>query len=445
MKLSLCLFSTLLWFNTCLSESLDNRVPRDKLKITDLNLDVQHLILEQLDFADLLNVTDTNSSLSTVAVDVFQRRHYEVFVESVDAGRTYDIKEDGKCVSILNFDIILRTLKQFAGAIQHLTIRSSGLPTVSNDEKTKIANHLNNGRSYDSLKYLELGFADNNSFGQFDLLFPEVEELLFFFVGNGVSSQSLSLNQFFPKLRRLSVGVDPDVDHSYLDHHFPTLEHLQLQATKYGWNQHNLIGATLEKNLQIRSIEIDIHPFDYAVMVRRYLPNVENLTISSIWLKGDPVHFEHVKNFRIKTSQVESLGRLFFNHLESLVINYSSEYFDTWLQFFKRNSNLSRLSIECFGTGVYKFIELTNELPNLIEMSISAHKLIETADVVQFIENHPKLIKLNCVLGIYGNEEDVLESLRDQFENEWLIQRKRKNGHNVIVLEKKNIDPMAYD
>lgn len=126
--------------------------------------------------------------------------------------QTLEIKVVGKRVDILNVDIILRTLKRFAGVIQQLTIEERR----RDSNRTAITGQMTKGYTYDSLKYFFIGFVENNTFEQLAIQFPEVDELLFYVMGNEIKNQLLPLNQQFPKLRRLSIGLKPNANNSFL-------------------------------------------------------------------------------------------------------------------------------------------------------------------------------------------------------------------------------------
>lgn len=175
--------------------------------------------------------------------------------------------------------------------------------------------------------------------------------------------------------------------------------------------------------------------------MHRLLPNVEELTVSHIDIQGNPVHFEHVKYFYVQSKFAPTLNKLSFTRLELLRCAYSVEYFDGWLDFFRRNSNLSKLSIVLHQEGD-RMIELTAEVPNLIEIIISAFRSFPADEIIQFIEGHPKLIKFNCLVEKIA--EDDLESLRNRFESEWHIQCVDEKNNKKLILEKKNDDAIAY-
>lgn len=83
----------------------------------------------------------------------------------------------------------------------------------------------------------------------------------------------------------------------FFDLHFPSLEHIQLSVIQIAWGRDEQIEAVIKRNPQILSIDINIFPLNYVEFIKRFLPNIENLTVSHIEIAGDPIHFEYVKNF----------------------------------------------------------------------------------------------------------------------------------------------------
>lgn len=117
----------------------------------------------------------------------------------------------------------------------------------------------------------------------------------------------------------------------FFDLHFPSLEHIQLSVIQIAWGRDEQIEAVIKRNPQILSIRIilisiNIFPLNYVEFIKRFMPNIENLTVSHIEIAGDPIHFEYVKNFRLMRNAAITVDKLFFSRLESLHIDYSIEY-----------------------------------------------------------------------------------------------------------------------
>lgn len=454
MKLDFCLLLTLLCCNNCLSQSSDGSVtcgnPKrsGKIKFTDLNLDVLRLIMEQLDFIDLLNVAEMNSSISVLASDVVRLRYYLFNVYNPDTLKEkFEVREVDRNVDIRNTDIILRAMKQFSSVIYYLHISDQR----SESNRSTITSELTKGCSYDSLKYFYIWYIENNTFDKLAIAFPEVEMLSLNKITEEVKTQSLPLNQQFPKLRQLSIGSKSDrqFNCSFLNLHFPFLEQFTMGGVMQLWFEDDQIEAFLKKNPQIRTISLSrISAFDDIGFVHRLLPNVESLTIYYLNIKSDSVHFDHVKYFKLQDSRPYTLEKLSFSCLASLEMSLKNGYFNTWREFFKRNMNLSRLNMKLDDKEMNdKLVEITAELPNLLELSITTYYHVDADVIIQLIGNHPKLNKFEGLIYASGYDwEPFLESLRNTFENDWHIQCvNRGNGSIKLILERKSDNVIQYD
>lgn len=67
------------------SNDFQSNEVKNKMKFIDLNVDCLLLILERLDFAELLNVAEINDEFSTLAADVFRRQYsqFQIVIREV--------------------------------------------------------------------------------------------------------------------------------------------------------------------------------------------------------------------------------------------------------------------------------------------------------------------------------------------------------------------------
>lgn len=432
------------------------------IKLNDLNTECLFLILENLSIVDLINLSQVNRRFSVLAVDVFRRQFssYEIkivkdrsighlpvqsFVDKlIDdfVDRTALEKEDKSPskqfenhIEIYDFDLTLSLLKQFGAVIRNLTIHTQKLQL----NHSEIINKYTNKFCADSLIKFDLAFINSRTLKQFGVPLNECEEFSCSIDVYEVVDETPPLNQLFPKLKRLSLFMMSDIDYSFIDCYYPNLEHLTVKGLHTSRFETAIaMEKLIEKNPQIRSIELSIFVPVVIKMVQKLLPNLEHLILSMSNIGGYAIHFEHVKVFEMKLPSDGTPARITFGKLEELHIHYSDDQCNDWIKFLKNHQNISRFHIQNHKIEEHlheQFERITAEIPNLMEMSIISGRKIEIDAFIRFIESHKKLTEFEFI----PSTQNDMGILQNRFGIEWTIDYFVREKRNGLRLRKKNV------
>lgn len=315
----------------------------DKFKFTDLNVDCAFLILQQLDFDNLLNVAQVNQHLSALAAAIFRRKysHLQVQVQNnfkhpdidkphiwvaglkidtntvaealeffgiIDKNRTQE-KHDRKPfyrsyvdninLQLLSYDTILNTFKHFGHLITKLKFdyrHYSQNPAFL----AKFMGDLISNYSVESLIEIEFHGVRNETMEFITVPLNNVQEATFKDKFYG-SSRILPLNELFPYLRRLTCDFTYGGSLDYFHVHVPHLEHVLFRTgVNDVLNSPTAVDfeKMLIKNSQIRSVHL-YHTYseEYLHTVHENLPQLETLTLSKCYTSNQRVEFENVTTF----------------------------------------------------------------------------------------------------------------------------------------------------
>lgn len=321
-------------------------------------------------------------------------------------------------IELFDFELSLDLLRNFGGEFKNLTIGNHNI----DNEHSAIINQFISKYCFDSLIKLDLGEIKEKTFQQFTMPFKNLEDLAFtIYKTDKISNETLPLNKLFPNLRRIKLQFSSEVNLIFFQYEFAQLEYIEIRSGAYMWGS---IEKFLRKNQQIKSIYIlfteDIHS-NYLNDINELLPNLETLEIHND-IKN-VVHFENVKTLNLGLG-LNSIEKLSFSQLQALEMWYLLESFDTLKTFFRKNRDLRYLNMNSKWNDLkeLEFFELTAELPELVDMTLSAVPTdwINIETIAKFIDVHSKLKKFRFCFSISNNEFKV--KLYQRFGNEWNIQ-----------------------
>lgn len=415
--------------------SVENK--ENSLKLTDLNIDVLLLIFHQLDLNDLLNLSEVDSGIHSITIEVFRRRFqkYEIDIwgtgPRIDWRPAYYVSDHFKSIQIDDFETNLRTIKFFGCVIQKIIIINTKI------EWNRLVVIREFIEKYASKSLISLELHKIDILEQITVSFEKLEELDFIVFTEKLSTKVLPLNQTFPNLRRLSVTLLSKIDSSFIDCEFPQLKQLKLFTTNSSWTQQNQIEGLIRKNPQICDIEIKYFTRNYLKIINQLLPNLEKLTLHDSFSEIENIRFEHVKIFIFYPQFSSSIDKLLLPKIESIKLYYAPSDFNIWIKFFKNHRNLSRLHLIEFSNEMeVQFKELTTELPNLVEMTLESFKYVDLETITEFIESHGKLMK--CTFSTKMFKVADLDTLRKRFEDKWNIEHSSKIRYDIIFSRKKS-------
>lgn len=152
----------------------------------DLIEDVQFLIIDSLDFNHLINLVEACPELHNVATWAFRKKNKD-FIFHFAEGNLLTIPGQADftqykkfpCISIYNLPLMLRVLKLFGSAIQHLEVDNTAF---IDDDANTIIEYINKYTT-ESWTVLKLHYLTENTLMMFTVPFENVENL---FIGTEI-------------------------------------------------------------------------------------------------------------------------------------------------------------------------------------------------------------------------------------------------------------------
>ena len=382
-----------------------------------MNDDCVFLILERLEFVDLLNMAEINDQFSMLAAVVFRRKfsYLEILYEK-DYSNS-ESKASKAQIKIKDSELISNAFKHFGHSIKKFTsiIYDSIKPL-----QAKLIGQLISNYSSESLTDIEIGYHSAILLEYITKPLINVKYVLF--EGNLMNSnaQTIRAKELFPAVRHLNFFSLSDSGLAYFDYHAPNLEQLSI----YGFpsRRDSPFPGVITKNPQIRCIDLDTDEPDFVRRMNAQLPQLEILTLARFTLQHESIRFENVTTFRTG-SFGSSPKNLLFPRLEKLAIdmkNYNSQKFHEFLTFLNEHNHLSHLYLYVYKVDDFtEFQKLTANLTNLVEITLMNDQRetdsVSSEIIVDFLRSHDKMQKLNCV----NFSKDRQGELRKRLKNEW--------------------------
>lgn len=447
MRLTLILLFSLL-FNDCFSKIIqsaelnDVNSIRPTIKFTDMNIDVQYLILDELKIDELIFIGAMNKQLNAIARSIFHRKYqdYTIFLQRMNDGeqkfqawREQDVEPYSPFIGIFNYKLELNVLQYFGDDIQKLGIDGPKLQNERYDNVIKFA------KTYAAKSVTHL-FA-LMTLEQLEQLssFKNVEHLYVHIVGEK-NEDEIRLSNLFPKVKRLDLVLLEQFKYKWLNCEMPHLEHVKAKYVFGTASKGEPIEAMLRRNNQIRRLEIKDFPSDFVMVVHKYLPNIEHLIIDSENFQiTEPIHFTNVSVFELSSYHPISIGLLTFSHLNALNMRYTSRHDDNfaeWMKFFRNHQNISKLHVHEYSNNEMSetdLIELTNSMHNLTELTLDMFKYKNPEVLYGIVQRHTKLTAFRLNVG-YNLRADII-MLQERFKRDWNV---RDSYRYDLWIEKKN-------
>lgn len=401
-----------------------------KLKLSDLNDDVLLLILDYMNELDLLQLAQVNSLFGTIATESFRHRYksYKIQMEYKNLsglqGAILEARQDKQLLIIRNYELFLKILKHFGSVIKRLQINRD---YDENTQNSTVFRYVNEYAS-ESLNSLELMTVNEEILSQFTKPFDQVEDLELGDETKGNGS-FLSLNEVFPRLRRLSYRFVQETppNYTYIDCEIPNLEHFEFfilgsyDPRNFGFMQ--LIEGFLRKNSHIRSIQ-DYSSTEFLKIVTENLPNLENLTTDASGIRDDAIHFQHLKHLTAEWMNSDEVNKLSCSRLETLSMLFGENSFASSEIIFRNNQNLRSLELFIFigyererDANLRRLNDLLKKLPNLTEVTLRFTFNVSNDVIIRFAREQPNWTKFTFI----SRGPSDLESIYTQLQNEWRI------------------------
>lgn len=412
------------------SSRLDQKNIAKKTTFIDLNGDVLHLIFQNLEFSDLYNIVEVVPEFAYFAGRTLHRDR-EIYIRNsydTDGGRVC-FDSEGKGLEIINFEVAMNTFVYFGNFLYHLRFEDH---KFRDNESETILQSVNEYAS-ESLITFHLNSDKYNTLAQFTKPFSSVED----FTCEIFKKQTGSIKpieELFPKLKRFTLSIGPNMDYTIFHIKLPYLEHLKIEVIdmQYGWMNAKIIDGILRENSHIKSVDLKGFPYDYIKSIANLLPNLQNLTLHQLYM-FEPVHFENVKHFVLYGYDTKYLiDKLTFACLETLVVKGRLYEANEWMTFFGNHQNISTLEFE-----VYWFDDLDRieGLHNLVDLTLNFVNSFKNVEIVsEIIGKHESLTRLT-IGGRYKPYKEFVSNLQSQFDKEWNVTLTK--DENTIIMEKR--------
>ena len=423
----------------------------NKTNFTDLNDDCVFLILEQLNFDDLLNMAQINGKFSTLTADEFRRKYSRLQIVirdvtpfpngpnelsnvgmKIDAGtieqinkyvsnrpiKSPNIKVSKTEIEVENGDQILNIFKHFGHLIKRFTsiTFSSTLPL-----KSELIGKLVSKYSSESLVEVEFVHGPEKMLKHITKPLINVESVTLRGNYENFNRRTIRLDNLFPTVHRLNFDTLNNFDFAPFDYHMPHLEHIFMH--KIALNRGSAIPALFMKNPQIRSIDFYRVDPEFIRNVNFHLPQLETIKLSHFELRSGSIRIKNVTTFVTDFGHFTSPLNLHFPRLQTLhVVDYRSERFAEWFHFLNEHNHLRYLYFKHFNMDDQQFQQLTANLTNLVEISleyrtelIHRNQALSSNVIVEFLRSHNKVEQLNVI----NFPEHCEDELQEQLEHGW--------------------------
>lgn len=406
------------------------------LKFVDLNEDVQILVLENLDFDDLLSFSETSQHFSALATTVFKRKFSHKFVEMKSETASYP--DDAGRIYLRDEEKTRRLLGQFSSSIYKLKV-NYGESYDLEETTAEAMSRLINLYCADTLIEIAIFDKHHSFFSQITKPFTSVESVELNGDFKNVSSGVLNFGEIFPAMKSLSLSVSTFKRINQIFLNFLNL--VELRVRFCDWNYMRILKESdfeqiLRMNPQIRSLKMHSPSENVLRIANKLLPNLEFLRIEPSWFDeifntGPKISFKNVKILELKPTDNHMhidgfLEGVEFKNLEELhaMLLQDVVEFSWWISFIEKNMHLKKFhSIEgcVFDNNIVKLTKTKNK--SLIDISLTLGWNVEYESLVNLIDENANVQKFHFK---FDSKEDTsygmkISELRRKYNDKWTI------------------------
>lgn len=404
---------------------------KSKTQFDKLSNEMVLLILDQLDFPDLLLIAEMDDRLATLACDVFRRKNFTVEFDSLsmysrispavgllylsgilDASQNRTLipyRIQPSVIVIHDMDFAVKFMKLFGWGIQKIKINYRANIPIIWDASRKYMLRSNieeigkmiNEYCDETLLSIEFHDVYYNALKYMPKPFQRVTHVEFTGRVPQDKKQNLSMNELFPALHHLSLRNMPGIN-NYLVDTFPNLEQLSLDIA----DGNEAIMRLIALNPQIRNAELGNITSQY---LDALLPQLDSLAVVNL-NNVNSIHFENITTFEVMDYNMAP-NQITFSNLQTLKMGFkwNAESMDGWIVFLQNHPNISRFEMNYVDLMTFVDIKpLLTQLPNIREMYIDSFEAQRLDDdvIANFIQNHEHLTKV--VLTSYNHYQDEM-------------------------------------
>lgn len=401
------------------------------------------LILDRLDFADLLHVAQTNVKFSILAVDVYRLKYsrFRIVVKddfsipdkpkdvlnrigrvfqrfgiiSKTKEKKYHVNVSDTIIRLDDYDSIVDTFKYFGCMIKMLKLASSSKRQFS---KAEFMGNLISNYTSDSLVDIYFQHCNENLLEYIAKPLINVENVTFEDCYTSFNRRNMSFIELFPVVRRLNLYFLNGCHFDHLNYRLPHLKHVSIDGISHLHlsGGHSPFIDVIMNNPQIRSISLYDANAEFVQKVNVLLPQLETLTLSLIKQSDESIRFENVTTFTMASTC--SPQNLQFPRLRNLHIYFNSKNMRKYITFLNEHKHLSRLYIKQWNLNDLQFQWITNNLTDLVELTLEQKyqsEQLSTNVIVEFLRSHSQVMQLNVI-----NSADRWNvELQHQLKQEW--------------------------
>lgn len=380
--------------------------------LMDLSVECQLLILEKLDVPTLISLTETNKHFFYLVENVLKHR----FVNNMiifETPHTFIDNSTGSINRIQSLQTAKKLLEHFGHLLRNLQV--SRYPNIN---------------SFD--------FFPN----EFTKPLENVESISLHGQFTRFSNEKLSFHEIFPAMRNLSVSRVNVRDMSWVDHNYPSLEHLSLhiwyEYSEPGYFNPLIVERLLQNNPQIRSLILENASRKMLSCVADKLLNLDILELrvfNNFELDGAPItlHFDNLKVLKMHRCIKSIPIDVTFSSLEEFQTDGYPRKCKKWIEFIERSENLKKLRITqpIDNTDVS---QLSTSHSNIFEVYLMCGEDVKADTIIKFIKNGKQLRKIQLVMPSEVSVSFMVDVFEKCFGMNWTI----KAGLNNISLHRKN-------
>lgn len=216
-------------------------------------------IADQLELDELVNMAMVNTQMCSVSNKVFENKfqHLETYIEVLKRHRHcvkyYVFFHVRNHIIIYDYELALNILQYFGSSIHALRINNV---YVTRDQSARIY-ELANKYAAGAVTSLNLDIMRGNTLEQFTRPFERVENLTCDISVEQTGANILPFDQLFPRLKSLTIKLNADLDHKYLNCTLPHLERLCITKTSFHPDRDTRqIDDFIRKHPTIQSVEV---------------------------------------------------------------------------------------------------------------------------------------------------------------------------------------------
>lgn len=413
----------------------------NKFNINDLNIDCHMLVLEKLDFIDMLAAAEASQVLSYAAAEIYRRTFSKKSIQIITPyAEAHDIRIFSDLARVRNNITAARIVKHFGFLISHLEIKQYSRNNRGGDKH--IINDLINYYCCESLTQLSLDINEEDFFEPMRKPFINVKRLSIEGDFKTLNSKFLSFSELFPAINILNLKSPTLFDASCIDSKFNQLQTLAVNMLDYNYPNYILetdIKKLILKNPQIRDLTLMYDSRSFLRFISENLPNLEVLKLAfydeSNSNDEEEIRFENVKIFIMENClDISAPKNIVFENLEEFETGYYSTAGHAWMELVANTNKLKKLRIT--GSALSRQeLEIFVRIPtNITWLSARLAPGIPNECIINLVKNNQQLNHVHWEKTELGLRGYAMKQLHNELTDNWVINE--SNSHLELSRKK---------